>query len=199
MAQEINEILSQMSAEDLERRKKIAQKLWDEHFSSHQQKKEFIRNFAAELRSARKGALAAGNDDITALNEERLVAFLLIFTKCKLDIYRDQIGDVLIEGLKYQQKDIKRYCFEYANKHIGAGFVDMGWWKKLLGKQYVSKYAWKLLRLHADKIPSYARAVLTADIIFWAQDATTQKKWQELDEELGTHYDFVKEFSIPMS
>lgn len=199
MAQEINDILSQMSAEDFERRKKIAQKLWDEHFSSHQQKKEFIRNFAAELRSARKGALAAGNDDITALNEERLVAFLLIFTKCKLDIYRNQIGDVLIEGLKYQQKDIKRYCFEYANKHIGAGFVDMGWWKRLLGKQYVSKYAWKLLRLNADKIPSYARAVLTDDIKFWARDETTQKKWQELDAELGSHYDFVKEFTVPMN
>ncbi len=199
MAQQINEILSQMSAEDYERRKQIAQKLWENHFSSHQQKKEFIRNFAAELRSARKGALAAGNDEMTALNEERQIAFLMIFTYCPLNIYRNQIGDVLIEGLKYQQKDIKRYCFEYADKHIGAGFVDMGWWKRLLGKQYVSKYAWKLLRTHIDQIPPYAKLVLKEDIKFWAQDATTQKKWQELDDELGTHYDFVKEFSAQVS
>ena len=198
MAQ-VTDILSQMSAEDMERRSKIAQRLYEEHFLSHLQKKEFIRQFAAELRSARKDALAAGDDKITALNEERQIAFLMIFKFCPLETYYRQIGDVLIEGLKYQQKDIKRYCFEYADKHIGAGFVDMGWWKRLLGKQYVSKYAWKLLRTHIDQIPIYAKAVLKDDIKFWAQDATTQKKWQELDEELGSHYDFVKEFSVPMS
>ena len=194
MAQ-VTDILSQMSAEDMERRSKIAQRLYEEHFLSHQQKKEFIRQFAAELRSARKDALAAGDDKITALNEERQIAFLMIFKFCPLETYYRQIGDVLIEGLKYQQKDIKRYCFEYADKHIGAGFVDVGWWKKLLGKKYVSKYAWKLLRTHIDQIPPYAKIVLTDDIKFWAQDETTQKKWQELDEEIGTHFDFVKEFS----
>lgn len=189
------DILSEMSQEDLKRRTEIAQRLWDEHLNTHSKKKEFIRNFAAELRNSRKDALAAEDDKLTILDEERQIAFLMIFKYCPLNIYCQQIGDVLIEGLKYQQKDIKRYCFEYANKHISAGFVDVGWWKKLLGKQYVSKYAWKLLRLHADKIPPYARAVLTDDIKFWAQDETTQKKWQELDEELGEQFDFVKEFS----
>ena len=199
MAQRIQDILYQTSQKDFARRKEIAQKIWNENFSCHSKEKEFIRNFAAELRNSRKKALAANDDKLTILDEERQIALLMILKYCPLNIYCKQIGDVLIEGLKYQQKDIKHYCFEYADKHIGHGFIDMGWWKRLLGKQYVSKYAWKLLRIHSDKIPSYARSVLADDIKFWAQDKTTQNKWQELDSEFGSHYDFVKEFAVQIS
>lgn len=195
MAKEITEILSEMSEEDLKRRKEIAEKLYNEHLSTHEKRKKFIYDFAEELRSFRKTAVETGNEEQTKLDEERLIAFLMIFKLCPLSIYRKQIGNVLIEGLKYQQKSIKHYCFEYADKHINDGFVDMGWWSKLLNKKYVSKYAWKLLRVHFDKIPTYARIVLVESIKFWAKDELTQKKWKELDEELGKHFDFVAEFS----
>ena len=131
----------------------------------------------------------------TALDEERQIAFLMIFRFCPLSIYRKQLGDVIIEGLKYQQKDIKRYCFEYAHQHISDGFIDVGWWSKLLNKKYVSKYGWKLLRLNASLIPVYARVALTESINFWAKDDLTRKKWKELDDEFGTHFDFVAEFT----
>lgn len=195
MAKEVNDILNTMSEEDLKRRKEIAEKLLSEHFSTHQAKKAFIYNFATQLRKIRKNAVETGNEEQTQLDEERLIAFLMIFKFCPLDIYRKQIGDVLIEGLKYQQKDIKRYCFEYANQHISGGFVDIGWWSKLLNKKYVSKYAWKLLRIHFGTIPPAARIVLLERIKFWADDELTQKKWKELDEEFGKRFDFVAEFS----
>lgn len=54
MAKEVTEILEAMTAEDLKRRREIAEKLFSEHFSSHEARKTFIREFAAELREARK-------------------------------------------------------------------------------------------------------------------------------------------------
>lgn len=194
MAKEINDLLKEMSEEDLQRRKAIAEGLLKEHFNNHENRKVFIREFAAKLREVRKDAVETGNEEQTALDEERQIAFLMIFRFCPLDIYRKQLGDVLIEGLKYQQKDIKRYCFEYANKHISDGFIDIGWWSKLLNKKYVSKYGWKLLRLNARQIPSYARVALAEAVNYWASDEITQKKWKELDEEFGQHFDFVTEF-----
>ena len=105
----------------------------------------------------------------------------------------------LLEGViqkkKKQQKDIKRYSFQKDNQHISDGFIDVGWWSKLLTKKYVSKYGWKLLRLNASLIPVYARVALTESINFWAKDDLTRKKWKELDDEFGTHFDFVAEFT----
>ena len=64
MAKEVTEILEAMTAEDLKRRREIAEKLFSEHFSSHEARKTFIREFAAELREARKNAVETGNRDI---------------------------------------------------------------------------------------------------------------------------------------
>ncbi len=195
MANEVNEILMNLSKEDMQRRKKIAEKLFKTHFKSHEHRKAFIREFAATLRENRKNAVETGNEEQTKLDEERLIAFLMIFKFCPFVSYRKQVGDVLIEGLKYQQKDIKKYCFEYAQERILEGFSDIGWWMKLLNKKYVSKYAWKLLRINAESIALCARVALKDAIIFWSKDEVTQDKWHELDEEFGTHFDFVAEFS----
>jgi len=195
MAKEVNDILQALSQEDLQRRKKIAEKLFKEHFDTHEHRKIFIREFAAKLRENRKSAVESGNEEQTKLNEERLIAFLMIFKFCPFTSYRQQIGDVLIEGLKYQQKDIKRYCFEYAHNRILEGFSDIGWWCKLLNKKYVSKYAWKLLRINTETIPNCAKVALTEAITFWANDELTRKKWKELDDEFGEHFDFVAEYS----
>ena len=62
MAKEVTEILEAMTAEDLKRRREIAEKLFSEHFSSHEARKTFIREFAAELREARKNAVETGNE-----------------------------------------------------------------------------------------------------------------------------------------
>ena len=175
MAKEVNEILKTLSQEDLRRRKKIAGKLFKAHFSSHELRKTFIREFAATLRKNRKNAVETGNEEQTKLDEERLIAFLMIFKFCPFVSYRKQVGDVLIEGLKYQQKDIKRYCFQYAHERILEGFSDIGWWMKLLNKKYVSKYAWKLLRINAETIAICARVALKDAIIFWSKDEVTQK------------------------
>ena len=69
MAKEVTEILEAMTAEDLKRRREIAEKLFSEHFSSHEARKTFIREFAAELREARKNAVETGNEERTALDE----------------------------------------------------------------------------------------------------------------------------------
>lgn len=195
MANEVNDILMTLSQEDIHRRRKIAEKLYHAHFSNHEKRKAFVREFAANLREIRKNAVETGNEEQTQLDEERRIAFLMIFKFCPFVSYRKQIGDVLIEGLKYQQKDIKKYCFQYAHEHILEGFSDIGWWMKLLNKKYVSKYAWKLLRINAETIPQCARVALSDSINFWAQDKVTQKKWQELDDEFNAHFDFVAEFS----
>ena len=195
MAKEIQALLSEMSRADTQRRKKIAEKLFLEHFHDRDKAKRFIHKFSAELREKRKAAVETGREAEVVLNEEQLIAFLMILRFCSINVYRTQIGDLLIEGLKYQQKDIKYYCFEYTQKHISDGFCDMGWWSRLLNKKYVSKYGWKLLRLGAHTIPDCAKVVLSDAIKFWAQDEMTQKKWQELDEEFGSHFDFVAEFT----
>ena len=83
MAKEVTEILEAMTAEDLKRRREIAEKLFSEHFSSHEARKTFIREFAAELREARKNAVETGNEERTALDEERQIAFLMIFRFCR--------------------------------------------------------------------------------------------------------------------
>ena len=48
MAKEVTEILEAMTAEDLKRRREIAEKLFSEHFSSHEARKTVIREVAAE-------------------------------------------------------------------------------------------------------------------------------------------------------
>ena len=88
MAKEVTEILEAMTAEDLKRRREIAEKLFSEHFSSHEARKTFIREFAAELREARKNAVETGNEERTALDEERQIAFLINIRFCPLSIYR---------------------------------------------------------------------------------------------------------------
>lgn len=192
MAREITEILTQMSEADQKRRTEIAQRLYQQHFSTYEARKSFIREFAEELRLARKNALKTGNEKQTELDEERQIAFLMIFRFCPVDLHRQQIGDVLIEGLKYQQKDIKRYCYEYADKN---GFLDIGWIHRMLDKKYVSKWSWKYLRVHYNDIVPTARVILLEKIKFWAEDAVTQKKWKELDQEFGEPFDFVAKFA----
>ena len=165
------------------------------HFKSHEHRKAFIREFAATLRENRKNAVETGNEEQTKLDEERLIAFLMIFKFCPFVSYRKQVGDVLIEGLKYQQRTSRNTASSMLRNAFLEGFSDIGWWMKLLNKKYVSKYAWKLLRINAESIALCARVALKDAIIFWSKDEVTQKKWHELDEEFGTHFDFVAEFS----
>lgn len=44
MAKEVTEILEAMTAEDLKRRREIAEKLFSEHFSSHEARKRLFVN-----------------------------------------------------------------------------------------------------------------------------------------------------------
>ncbi len=194
MANEVNEILIELIKEDLQDAK-IAEKLFKTHFKSHEHRKAFIREFAATLRENRKNAVETGNEE---QNQTR---------RGTLDCFPDDIQILPVRQLsqtsgrrpdwrtEISTKDIKKYCFEYAQERILEGFSDIGWWMKLLNKKYVSKYAWKLLRINAESIALCARVALKDAIIFWSKDEVTQKKWHELDEEFGTHFDFVAEFS----
>ncbi len=188
---------------DTEERKRINQikeKLFLEIFSKDNREniKRFLEEFQREMRAKRKNALVSGKESDAFFSFDELAKFELCVQYCPYQKFPLQVGDLLIEGLKYQQKCIKNYTYEYTDKLLKSDETPnlAGFLMRMLARNYVSKYGWKLIRTNYEIISSTFPPFILKDFINnWAEDELTRKKWEELDKEFGTKFNFVEKFS----
>ena len=84
--------------------------------------------------------------------------------------FQIQVGDILIEVLKYPIKKIKMRGNEYLNQILGKGIIDISFWVRLLNRKYVAKRQWQQLIEYAPLFKGYAGvAVIVPYINEWAK------------------------------
>ncbi len=188
--------IAQLRAERAEKRAKreAEQKIQEELntlFPSEKATKVCLKKLAAYLREQRKLALETGTAEFM-LPEDVRKTIIFAFTYLDYDKYRDELGLVSIEGLKIQDKEIKKFVFDFNDKLFSKGKVDMGWISKFLNKKYVSRYGWKLLRDHASEFSVCSKIVLKL-LEAWTESPEVWKQWHRLAEEDGGPVD-LREF-----
>jgi hypothetical protein len=159
------------------------------YLRSYEDTKEYLRYLAAEIRAFRKDAVEKGEQKI-ALIEQLKRPYHLAFTRLaptsqEYNEYRNELGDLLIEGLKIQDREVKVFSYHYVDKLFEEGFYDWGWITRMLAKKYVSRYGWALLRKHADKLGQFGGDILGDLLDEWAKDKKTQENWERLSREDG--------------
>ncbi len=86
------------------------------------------------------------------------------------ELYPIQIGDILIEVLKYPVKPVKMQGNAYLDKLLEEGVIDISFWIRLLNRKYVAKRQWQQLIKYADRFKIYAGgAIITPYIKEWAE------------------------------
>lgn len=188
--------IAQLRAERAEKRAKreAEQKIQEElntMFPSEKATKTRLKKMAAFLRELRKHALG---EEITEfkLPEDVRKNIIFAFTYLDYDEYRDELGLVSIEGLKIQDKEIKKFIFDFNDKLFSKGKIDMGWVSKFLSKKYVSRYGWKLLRDHASEFSVCSKIVLKL-LEPWTESPEVWTQWHRLADEEGGPVD-LREF-----
>jgi len=151
--------------------------------------KEYLRYLAAEIRAFRKNAVEEGTTKLE-LPEQLKRPYHLAFTRLAptskgYNEYRNELGDLLIEGLKIQDREVKVFTYTYVDKLLTDGFVDWGWFTRMLAKNYVSRYGWALLRKHSDLLGQFGGDILGPQLDEWAKDEKTQENWARLSQEDG--------------
>lgn len=146
--------------------------------------KEYLRYLKREIRNRRKEAVAKGITSFS-LPDELKHPFYLAFDKLDYNEYRAELGDLSIEGLKVQDREVKVFTYHFNDKLLADGFVDFGWIIRMLGKKYVSRYGWALLRNHAVLLSMIGGSILGDFFDVWAKDPDTWKKWERLALEDG--------------
>jgi len=121
----------------------------------------------------------------------------LALVKFNHDQYRDVLGSLVIEGLKVQDRVIKRLAYDTADRWFSEGHYDFGWIMSMLRYPYpddeekdatfyyVSRYGWQLLRKYAKLIAPIGNLVLTESFNYWAGKPETWEKWNRLASEDG--------------
>jgi hypothetical protein len=119
------------------------------YFPEYEDNKTALRKLAEDIRNFRKNKLKEGIDHVSlplGLKEP----FYLALDRLDYDTYRPEIGVLLIEGLKIQDREIKIASFHYLdNLFTKVGQADLGLLSQMLAKRYVSRYGWQLIRKHA--------------------------------------------------
>lgn len=151
-------------------------------------KKEYLRNLKRQVRELRKRAVDEGIEKFS-LPDKIKIPFYLAFTKLDYNRYRAELCDLSIEGLKVQDREVKIFVYDFNDKLLESGFLDWGWIVRMLGKQYVSRYAWALLRKHSDKLSQLGGDIIGNQLDEWAQDPDTWAKWERLASEDGKPVD----------
>lgn len=162
-------------------------------FPSDKATRSSLKKLASYLRDQRKLALEKGIPEFT-LPEEVKKAIVFAFTYLDYNDYRDELGEVSIEGLKIQDKEVKKFIFDFNDKLLARGKIDMGWTSRLLSKKYVSRYGWKLLRDHASEFSACAK-IVRKFLEAWVDNPDVWKQWQRLAEEDGGPVD-LREFFV---
>jgi len=134
--------------------------------------KEYLRYLAAEIRAFRKSAVEKGKKKLTLI-EQLKEPYHLAFTRLaptykEYNEYRNELGDLLIEGLKIQDREVKVFTYDYVDKLLTDGFVDWGWFTRMLAKNYVSRYGWALIRKHSDLLGRFGGDILGPQLDEWA-------------------------------
>lgn len=110
--------------------------------------------------------------------------------------YQIELGDLAIECLKFQDEDIRKITYEYMDE-IFKIVIDWSFLIKMLDREYVSCYGWKLIRVHAKEMPRYAIDILQYDLDKYADKKLhpeTWKKWEKLAQEYGGETDMREIF-----
>lgn len=122
------------------------------------------------------------------LPEKLKKPFFLALDRLNYDTYRPEMEDLLIEGLKLQDRELKIASYQYLDNLFTTKGADMGWLSRMLNKRYVSRYGWALIRKHAVKgsrLALYGGYFLGELLDKWAKDEKTQKDWERLSREDG--------------
>lgn len=153
-------------------------------FPGFEATKECLRDLKRKIRTCRKEAVEKGVTNFE-LPEELKRPFYLAFQKLDYNQYRAELGDLSIEGLKVQDREVKAFTYRFNDKLLADGFIDFGWIIRMLGKKYVSRYGWALLRNHAALLSMRGGCILSDFFCEWAKDPDTWKKWERLALEDG--------------
>ena len=168
--------------------KKTPNKEFLKYFPEYEDNKTALRKLADQIRDFRKKALERGVDHVE-LPEGLKAPFHLALDRLDYDTYRPELGNILIEGLKIQDREMKVASYHYLdNLFTKIGQVDFGWVMQMLSRRYVSRYGWQLLRKHAtagSRLLLFGGAILSDYLDEWAKDEKTQKDWERLSREDG--------------
>jgi len=150
-----------------------ASTLGNSYSQSFDNTKEYLRYLASEIRAFRKYNVEKGEKK-KALKEELKTPYHLAFTRLaptskEYNAYRNELGDLLIEGLKIQDREVKVFSYHYVDKLLTDGFVDWGWFTRMLAKNYVSRYGWALLRKHKALLGQFGGDILGDQLDEWAE------------------------------
>jgi len=159
------------------------------YFPGYEATKEYLRYLAREIRAFRKNAVEEGTTKLE-LPERLKRPYHLAFTRLAptskgYNEFRNELGDLLIEGLKIQDREVKVFSYHYIDKLFAEGFYDWGWITRMLAKKYVSRYGWALLRKHSDRLGQFGGDILGDQLDEWAKDEKTQENWARLSREDG--------------
>lgn len=172
-------------------------------FPDFETTKNELRNLTAEIRDRRHQAVKENIDKGTFklpedVRERIKRAFMYlpyldsqIKPKAKGGLsknYQIELGDLAIECLKIQDREVKKATFKYMNV-IFTIVIDWPFLMRMLNKYYVSGYGWRLMRVHAHNMPDYAGDLLGAEFDKWAKNPKTQEQWRKLAKEDGMPID----------
>lgn len=163
-------------------------------FPTENKTKIILRNLAEAVRTQRKQAVA---DGVTRLSLPKELKEL-IYMAFELDYnhYRDELSDLSIEGLKVQDREVKMFTYHFNDELLSQGIFDFGWITRMLNKQYVSRYGWKLLRDHRDVLAPQGRFILRKSFDRWAEVEDAKMKWERLANEDGLPVDMQEVYSM---
>lgn len=159
--------------------KRVSEEEVERTFPGFEKTKDYLRYLKHEIRKRRKEAVEKGITSFR-LPEELRHPFYLAFQKLDYNLYRAELGDLSIEGLKVQDREVKVFTYHFNDKLLADGFIDFGWIIRMLGKKYVSRYGWALLRNHSALLAVRGGSILGDFFDEWAKDPDTWKKWERL-------------------
>lgn len=140
--------------------------------SSREQKKEALQKLQSVLRMKRKAYLTDRYFNAALSNSERKALACTFLLDYKY--YPIQIGDILIEILKYPIKEIKMDGNAYLEKQLSEGYFDIPMWVKMLNRQYVAKRQWQQMDKYMAKFMEFSNG----DVIL----PHVQYQWEERND-----------------
>ncbi len=164
------------------------------YFPGYEATKDILSGLQRKIREFRKQAVEAGITKVI-LPDDLKRPFCLALGRLDYNTYRPEIGDLLIEGLKIQDREMKVLSYHYLDRLFTAKGVDMGWLMRMLNKRYVSRYGWALIRKHATPdsfLVQFGGDILGDQLDEWAKDKKTQENWARLSREDGRPADMRK-------
>jgi hypothetical protein len=151
--------------------KKIKDQEFLGYFPGFEDNKTALRRLTDDIRNFRKTKLLEGIHHVE-LPQGLKAPFYLALDRLDYNTYRPEIGILLIEGLKIQDREIKVASYHYLdNLFTKIGQVDFGWVSQMLARKYVSRYGWMLMRKHATEgshLLLYGGVILGDLLDMWA-------------------------------